>query len=42
MNEPARKALQAAIDARRAACGGDAQGLPGGFGRVDLETVSRE
>ena len=36
MDEPARKALQAAIDAKRAECGGDAQGLSGGLGRVEI------
>ena len=36
MDEPARKALQAAIDAKRAACGRDAQGLPGGLVRVEI------
>ena len=36
MDEPARKALQAAIDAKRAQSHGDAHGLPGGLGRVEI------
>ena len=34
MDEPARKALQAAIDAKRAQSHGDAHGLPGGSGAL--------